>query len=82
VLTVGPAASEGEPPDWEVDVDFNAGTFVVSALSDAVPENLDQALRVLGPYRFSELRRAHEGERVRIKGTFVQVLNDEPPEIP
>lgn len=72
VLWLGVAAPPPGEPEWEVDVDFRARTFVITGREGKVPEDLDAALQLLAPHRFVELRRTLDGERVRIEGVVVQ----------
>lgn len=67
LLQLGPNAPSGEGPDWELEVDGDAGRFVVEGSRGVVPDDIGFALRFLDG-RARELRRADDGETVRIEG--------------
>jgi hypothetical protein len=71
VLMPGAAAVSVTEPDWELDVDMRARTFVLTERHGDVPEDLDSALRLLAPHRFVEVRRSRDDGRVRIEGVVI-----------
>jgi len=67
-LTLGPASESDIEADWEVDLDFQRGTFDLSA----TPAEASRALRQLGQY-FPDISimpedTTREGKRTRIVG--------------
>ncbi len=71
LLQIGPNAPSGEGPDWKLEVDGDAGRFVVEGPREAVPDDVGFALRFLNA-RAREMHRVTDGEVVRIEGEIVR----------
>lgn len=67
-LELGPSADTRQPPEWELDVDFVARSFEMTAVPDAVAEGLAQVSRLYTTVAFVEMRREVVDSRVRIEG--------------
>jgi hypothetical protein len=69
-LAIGPSADGRQPPEWELDVDFVARSFVMTAVPDTVSEALAQVSRLYATVAFVEMRRDVVGSRLRIEGVL------------
>lgn len=69
-VALGPAADVRETPDWEIDVDFVARSFVLTAEPDAVAEGFTQIGRLYDAVAFVETGREVVDSRVRVEGVL------------
>ena len=69
-LTLGANAEPRSTPDWEVDFDFEAQQFVVTAVPTAVERAHHELGRLFPDLEFAETSRRASGDRIRITGSI------------